>query len=451
MRGLGAKIALILIASIVAVVLVATLATALVLNTGEFDRLMSPMARHIVMTTDILLQSPSAPGQRQPPLFGDGPGSLSTGEKRPWDFPGKPREEIVKDLPAGTVKTDLSAALHKALLREGEDNEVEVLDLGKGGDPVAALKLDDGRWILYPFPKPMPLPQQLWWGLGSWLVLMVVGVVAVALVMAHRVTRPFVILENAIASVGSDGILPHTPEVGSGEARQTAAALNALSDRLKAAMESRMRLVAAAGHDLRTPMTRMRLRAEFLPDEERASWLTDLDELDAIADSAIHLVKEEGAGEDRGAVELDVLVRETVAELSAAKLPVALQQVVPATVIAGPLALKRALRNLVTNAATHGGGARVGLAVGAEEATITIEDDGPGIPEALIPQVFEPFFRASPARTQTIKGAGLGLAIAREIIERFGGTIEIRNRPEGGLVQLVTLRVAPLKLTGGAA
>lgn len=449
MRGLGAKIALILIGSIVAVVLVATLATALVLNTGEFDRLMSPMARHIVMTTDILLQSKS-PQVRPPPGIGDGPGSTSLGEKRTWDFPGKPREEIVSDLPVGAVKPELSAALQKALAREGETNAVEVIDPGQG-DPIAALRLDDGRWILYPFPKPMPLPPQLWWGLGAWLVLMVIGVVAVALVMAHRVTRPFVILENAIASVGPDGILPHTPEVGSGEARQTAAALNALSDRLKAAMESRMRLVAAAGHDLRTPMTRMRLRAEFLSDEERASWLTDLDELDAIADSAIHLVKEEGAGEDRGPVELDVLVRETVTELAGAKLPVVLQHVVPATVIAGPLALKRALRNLVTNAATHGGGARVGLTTEAEEARITIEDDGPGIPEALIPQVFEPFFRASPARTQTIKGAGLGLAIAREIIERFGGTIEIRNRPEGGLLQLVTLRVAPAKQAGGAA
>ena len=449
MRGLGAKIALILIASIVAVVLVATLATALVLNTGEFDRLMSPMARHIVMTTDILLQSQTPQGLLPPPRIGDGPGSTTLGEKRSWDFPGKPREEIVSDLPSGAVKPELSAALQKALAREGETNAVEVIDPGHG-DPIAALKLDDGRWILYPFPKPMPLPQQLWWGLGAWLVLMVTGVVAVALIMAHRVTRPFVILENAIASVGSDGILPHTPEVGSGEARQTAAALNALSDRLKAAMESRMRLVAAAGHDLRTPMTRMRLRAEFLSDEERASWLTDLDELDAIADSAIHLVKEEGAGEDRGPVELDVLVRETAAELAGAKLPVVLQHVVPATVIAGPLALKRALRNLVTNAATHGGGARVGLTTEAEEARITIEDDGPGIPEALIPQVFEPFFRASPARTQTIKGAGLGLAIAREIIERFGGTIEIRNRPEGGLLQLVTLRVAPAKQAGGA-
>lgn len=430
MRSLSMKIALILIAAIVAVVLVATLVTALVLNAGESDRLMAPMARHIVMTSDVL----SRPVGEAPP---------ARPEREPRGFRGRPPGELAAVPPDGTAKPEMTAALQKALAREGEDNQVLVIDPGQG-DPVAAMKLDDGRWMLFPFPKPMPPPPQLWIALGSWLVLVVIGVVAVALIMAQRVTRPFAILENAIASVGPDGVLPHTPEVGSGEARQTAAALNALSDRLRGAMESRMRLVAAAGHDLRTPMTRMRLRAEFLSEEERASWLADLDELDAIADSAIHLVREEGAGEDRGPVSLDALVRETVTELDNAKLPVALGGTVPVTVTAGPLALKRALRNLITNAATHGGGARVALAADGEEARLTIEDDGPGIPDALIPQVFEPFFRANPARTQAIKGAGLGLAIAREIIERFGGTIEIRNRAEGGLQQVVTLRLAPL-------
>ena len=133
-------------------------------------------------------------------------------------------------------------------------------------------------------------------------------------------------------------------------------------------------------------------------------------------------------------------MRETVEELQAAQLPVVLGPLDSASVTAGPLALRRALRNLITNAATHGGGATVTLESRPDDTRIVIEDDGPGIPEALLSQVFEPFFRASPARTQTVKGAGLGLAIAREIIERFGGTIEIRNRPEGGLEQVVRLK-----------
>jgi len=283
-------------------------------------------------------------------------------------------------------------------------------------------------------------PPELALAAAAWLTLFVIGIVVVALIMAYRVTRPFVMLDEAVRSVGPDGVLPHTPEVGSGEARRTAAALNALSVRLRAAMESRMRLVAAAGHDFRTPMTRMRLRAEFLPAEDRDGWLADLDELDAIADSAIKLVQEEGTGDDRRPLVLEQLVRETVEELQVAQLPVTLGALDSASVMAGPLALRRALRNLITNAATHGGGARVRLEKSPEGTRIVIEDDGPGIPDAMLSQVFEPFFRANPARTQTVKGAGLGLAIAREIIERFGGSIEIRNRPEGGLEQVVRLK-----------
>lgn len=417
MRSLRMKIALILVVAIVAVVLVATGITAVVLNTGESDRLMAPMARHIALSGGF----PEGGDAVRPPP------------------PRKPRTELAASLPAGEARRELSAALQRALASEGETRRVQVIDTGEG-DPIAALSLEDGRYMLFPFPKPMGPPRELWLALASWLTLVVIGVVAVALVMAQRVTRPFAVLENAVASVGPDGVLPHTPEVGPGEVRQTAVALNALSDRLKAAMESRMRLVAAAGHDLRTPMTRMRLRAEFLPEEDRQSWLDDLDELDAIADSAIRLVKEEGAGEDRRPVALDVLVRETVEELQSAQLPVRLAAIQPATVTAGPLALRRALRNLIINAATHGGDAEVSLEADASEAKVIIKDNGPGIPEALIPQVFEPFFRANPGRTQVLKGAGLGLAIAREIVERFGGSIEIGNRREGGLLQVVSLK-----------
>jgi signal transduction histidine kinase len=419
MRTLGAKIALIFIGSMFAVVLLATTVTAIVLNRGDVDRAVVPMARHISMTSEVLGEGGFP--RRRPPL------------RR------IPQGEIVENLPAGERLVTLSLALQEALAAEGETRHAEVIDAGDR-EPVAGLQLEDGRWMLFSFPKPFDLPPEVLFALGAWLALMVTGIVTVALVMAQRVTRPFAILDNAVRSVGPDGVLPHTPEIGSGEARQTAMALNALSDRLRGAMESRMRLVAAAGHDLRTPMTRMRLRAEFLPEEDRVAWLADLDELDAIADSAIKLVKEEGAGEDREPVPLDVLVRETVIELSVAKLPVELTAAEPTSVAAGPLALRRALRNLITNAATHGGGARVRLEADENTARILIEDDGPGIPSEMLSQVFEPFFRASPARTQTTKGAGLGLAIAREIIERFGGSIEISNRPEGGLLQVVRLR-----------
>ena len=429
MRGLRFKIAAIIIASVVAVVLVATAITALVLISGDATRFAPQTARQILFFME---GQPGGPVARRP-AGAEGP------QHAPGERPLRPGE-VVDQLPEGELQQVPTQALQEQLAKEGETRQVRVIRQDSSGQ-IIALAMEDGKWMLFPLPPPLGVPPSLLGALISWMVIVVIGIAGVALLVAQRVTRPFAVLERAVDAVDTDGLLPHTPEVGSGEMRRMAQVLNGLSDRVRAAMESRMRLVAAAGHDLRTPMTRMRLRAEFLGDEDRADWLADLDELEAIADSAIKLVREEGAGADRSVVSLDALLRNAVADLRQAQLPVQLGELEAAQVSAGPLALKRALRNLITNAATHGGGAMVRLSTADQAAQVVIEDNGPGIPEDIIGQVFEPFFRANPGRNQTIKGAGLGLAIAREIIERFGGTVEISNRPEGGLRQTVTMRL----------
>jgi signal transduction histidine kinase len=205
-----------------------------------------------------------------------------------------------------------------------------------------------------------------------------------------------------------------------------------------------MRLLAAAGHDLRTPITRMRLRAEFVEDdEERSLWLSDLDELERIADSAILLVREESGKASPETVWLDRLVADIAGELKDQNLDVTVSEAQPVSVRASRLGLARALRNLMINAATHGRRAsvRVEGSEGAEgaKAQVVIEDEGPGIPPELLGQVFEPFFRVDPGRRQNIPGAGLGLTIAREIVQRAGGDIKISNRKDGGLKQVVEL------------
>jgi signal transduction histidine kinase len=234
-------------------------------------------------------------------------------------------------------------------------------------------------------------------------------------------------------------VLPKLPERGPAEVRATVAALNSLSDRLKRAIESRMRLVAAAGHDLRTPLTRMRLRAEFVGDsEERALWLKDIDELERIADSAIQLVREESTKEPPQVIQVHNLVRSLAAELRDQNFDIEVADTGEAYVKASRLALNRALRNLLINAATHGLRGIVSVTGGAT-ARITISDHGPGIAPHLLEQVFEPFFRVDPSRSQRVPGAGLGLTISREIIRRAGGDIRIANRPGGGLIQVVEL------------
>lgn len=186
----------------------------------------------------------------------------------------------------------------------------------------------------------------------------------------------------------------------------------------------------------------MRLRAEFIENgEERAKWLADLEELDAIADSAILLVREEVRQDSIQTIDIGRLLSEIVSDVSGlghAGSLVFIEPEAAMTIKAAPLALKRALRNLILNAVTHGKKAHIDLIGDESEIVVTIRDEGPGIPQELIGRVFEPFFRVDLARRKSIPGVGLGLAIAREIIERFGGTITIANHKKQGLIQTVT-------------
>ena len=322
--------------------------------------------------------------------------------------------------------------------------------LGAPLDVVVTYKTDDRRfrtvsvrvgpegWVLVEIDPPAD--PELW----LWLAMVTFGVGSVAVFAANRMSRPLALLKSAVESVNSDGILPALAERGPAEVRATAAAINSLSARLKQAVESRMRLVAAAGHDLRTPLTRMRLRAEFVADdEERALWLRDIDELQRIAHSAIQLVHEETTRTPLEVIQLDELVRNVADELREQDFEIEVASTCEAHVKASRLPLSRALRNLFINAATHGVRGTVTVTGGAT-AQVTISDQGPGIAVEILDQVFEPFFRADRARSQKIPGAGLGLTISREIIRKADGEITIANRPGGGLVQVVELpTVAP--------
>lgn len=410
MRSLRLRIALLLVISIVTVCSIATGVAIFVIGESDPYRMVGPISGQIAKLDEVYTTQ------------ADG---TTTADAR--------------DL--GPPRPDLTQRFRERLAERGNDVPVEVFDGVDGGQPVVVAQIGDREFHL-DFPPPQPPPPEFWGLLTRWLGLVVVGAIGIALFMAQRMTQPFAIMEKAITSVGVDGVLPHIPEEGTGEMRQTAATLNRLSNRLKSAMESRMRLVAAAGHDLRTPMTRMRIRAEFLNEDDRESWLRDLDELELIADSAIQLVREEvsaGAGEK---VRLDTMVSQCVGDLREQDFAVTLGPIEPATVLIGQWAMQRALRNILINAATHGHGGTVRLEAVEGKARITVTDQGSGIPEDLIDKVFEPFFRAEPGRIQTVPGAGLGLAIANEIVQRFSGRIHICNGPTGGLVQVIELPLA---------
>jgi signal transduction histidine kinase len=331
----------------------------------------------------------------------------------------------------GEPRPELTSLLQSELRRAGSDLEVVVTQPAETAHSVASIKFQSG-WLAIPV-KDRHSKGGLLVGLAGWILLVVIGTIGVAVWFAYRITRHLSALERIAATIDADGVVPQLPESGPAELRATARALNTMTGRLKTAAESRMRLVAAAGHDLRTPMTRMRLRAEFLDEEDRAMWLNDLEELDHIADSAIQLVREETRRERSQLLRVDEIISEICRDLASMKASVTIVRMETVTISSAPLALTRAVRNLVINAATHGGGAFVTVGLENGTALITIDDEGPGIPEQSMSRVFEPFFRVDSARRKSAPGAGLGLAIAREIVERHGGRLTLQNRSPKGL------------------
>jgi len=414
MKSLRRRLIILLVVSIVGVVGLATIVAIKVLGGPSPELSMGPVARQIQLMVQLV------------------PGHVPSASDAPIN---------VSDHPADGVEDQRHTHVLNHILHDIgiEASAIVTRNADKPG-MVASVALPGNRWMIVDAPDFGP-PRDAWFVLSGWITLIVLGATAVSVYFTAVLVRPLEMLETAVSKIGSDGVLATVPEEGSAEVRATAHALNQLSARLRTAMESRMRLVAAAGHDLRTPMTRMRLRAEFL-DEDREKWLHDLDELDRIADSAIRLVREEVNQDAVEPVDLAKLVREIAAEVRSLGHPVSTGPLDYVSVKAGALGLRRALRNLIVNAATHGKGCSVSLSSAGSQAVLTIEDRGPGIPPELLNKAFEPFFRVNPGRMQSIPGAGLGLAIAKEIVERYGGTIALENRVDGGLQQRVVFAVA---------
>jgi signal transduction histidine kinase len=425
MNTLRARITTLLVASVLSVVILATGLSLFLLEPPRLHKAIDATAAQIALSISL---AKAGSGQRD--LIAS-PTSAS------------PDSEVIGMQRAPASGTFLEAAtrdLRDELRKRGFSADLAVTELSALSWPVASLDLGHGRWLVVPIAIPPP-PENASLILGGWMLLVATGTTLAAIAAAYSMTRPLALVEKALAGLTLDGELPHLQERGPAEVKSTARAINLLSARLKIAMESRMRLVAAAGHDLRTPLTRLRLRAEFLDEEERRQWLTDLNELDHIADSAIRLVREEVDESALEEVRLDVLTEEIVVELKEMKLKAAVMSAEVVSVRARPLSLKRAFRNLMINAATHGGGTIVSVRKCRHAVLLLIEDDGPGIPEDLLQRAYEPFFRIDPARRASVPGAGLGLAIAREIIARSKGELKITNRPEGGLRQEVSFPV----------
>lgn len=289
-------------------------------------------------------------------------------------------------------------------------------------------------------------------GMYFWLGLAALLVAVVLVWGAHRMTRPLTAFAEAAARLGLDTEPPALPEHGSRELRQATRAFNRMTARIRRLVDDRTLLLAAVPHDLRTMLTRLRLRAEFIEDrEQREMAAADLDEMNAMLDATLAFARDEAADERPVPVDLAALLRTLVEDLAGAGRPASCDGPRRLAVSGRPVALRRLVENLLDNALRYGGEARAALQrLDEGRVEILVDDRGPGIPEALRERVFDPFFRVDGSRSRETGGSGLGLAVVRAIVQRHGGTIRLEDRPGGGLRVRVILPLGATDSRTGA-
>lgn len=303
---------------------------------------------------------------------------------------------------------------------------------------VLAVQLADGSWL----NAQTTLPPAPGWELLSLATLgLTAGFLGLGVVLAvRRVTRPMTRLAAAADALGRGEALPPLAEVGPADVRAMVQAFNRMQARLRRFVGDRTRMLAAISHDLRSPITSLRLRAEFVDDEDtKARILATLEEMKKMVEGTLSFVREEATSEPTRVVDLAALIESTVLDLAELGADVRFPDSGRVTLACRPVALRRALRNLIENAVRYGERCRVRLVGDRDEVRIAIEDDGPGIPEDEWDRVFEPFVRLEGSRSLETGGIGLGLAIARSIVRAHGGDIALCNRQGVGLAVTVTL------------
>jgi len=216
--------------------------------------------------------------------------------------------------------------------------------------------------------------------------------------------------------------------------------LNEMQGRIRRFVEDRTRMLAAISHDLRTMLTRLSLRAEYIDDpEQRAKALKDLAEMEEMLAATLAFARDDAKAEARTPVDLAALLADLADDLAEAGHKAAYAGPRACTVHARPTALRRAFTNVLNNAVAYGGAAEVALTEGDGAVRVTVSDRGPGIPDPLKEQVFAPFYRVETSRSRETGGTGLGLSVALDIVRAHGGDIALSDREGGGLVVTVTL------------
>lgn len=307
------------------------------------------------------------------------------------------------------------------------------------GAVTTEIKLGDGAWLEAKSPLLSVKPFSLW-KVGGPLAAMLASVLAIAAWVLNRWTQPLSMFASAAERLGTNIDAPALDEKGPLEVRMASRTFNVMQDRIRSLVQDRTAFAAAIAHDLGTPVTRLRLRAEEIADAEtREPILADLNQMQRMITATLGFARLDFSAEATEAIDLMSLVQRVSDDLIDLGSDVLIYGPQHLTANTKPVALSRVLSNVVENAVKYGQRASITVAERENSIEIAVDDAGPGIPEPMQPEVFAPFRRLASANGAAVEGTGLGLTVARSLVRSLGGEVSLRNRATGGLRVMISL------------
>ncbi|MBC9882948.1 HAMP domain-containing protein [Bradyrhizobium sp. INPA01-394B] len=413
--------------------------------------LASTVALHLVVTTAFLMIRPDRP--ETPP---DGAHQLTDaalllGSARPEERPrliadlarAFPRLDIETLAPGTAVVVEDNESLHLRGLHRHLGRGYKMVQLAPGGDAHRiGVELPDGTMIAGHVENG---PHPWLWG-APWLITLMTAFICITVLglwAARALAAPLSAFAETAENFSLDGTAEPLPERGPEEIRLVARALNRMHERIARLMSDRTKMLAAISHDLRTPITRLRLRAEFIEDEgNRKRMLVDLDQMRSMLESVLSLLRNDRKIEAVTLVDIASTLQLIADQFGDMGHVVHYDGPASATAAARPDDLHRGVTNLVENAVRFGAEVTIRLDVSGTSLVIDVEDDGPGISDARKQEMLEPFVRGDDARTMDDStGFGLGLSIARAISLAHGGELSLHDRQPHGLIVRMQLPI----------
>lgn len=301
------------------------------------------------------------------------------------------------------------------------------------------VRLKNGQWVRIEAslkPSAPALPNDFY----VHLLVSLGIIVLVVMLVVRQATKPLQQLAQAADNLGQDLDAPSLPETGSAELRTAAQAFNRMRDKIKRLIDERSRALAAVSHDLRTPLTRLRLRSELIDDERlREQMSADLDAMAQMIDATLDYLRGLRDSEPVRPIDIDALLESLAEDSAALGRPIGIEGKAWSSYPGRLSALRRGIQNLIDNAFKYGTAPRLRIEDSPDVLRVIVEDEGPGIPPEALARVTEPYYRPDAARASSTGGVGLGLSIVKDVALLHGGELRIANRPQGGVQAILEL------------